>query len=164
MLLIQLLYSRWNDFPFLYICVVLHCKKFSLYMCILYFLLQIQLYLSTYLVYLFKLHKRWSLPCKLVTFVYILFIWSCLVARPSFYYYALILSLVNAVQAVGSMLWYKGLKEQHIGQSGIWYRALIRALLLLVTTQHGHAYYNYLRDHLCANDLLDLLEKFFEVK
>ena len=38
------------------------------------------------------------------------------------------LSLVNVVQAVGSMLWYEGLHEQHIGQSGIWYCALIRVV------------------------------------
>lgn len=72
MFLIQLLYSWWNDFPFLYIRVVLHCKKISLYIVHIVYIIYtssskyvyIQAYLSTYLVYLFKLHKRWSLPCK----------------------------------------------------------------------------------------------------
>ncbi|XP_065910058.1 transmembrane protein adipocyte-associated 1 homolog [Dysidea avara] len=59
-------------------------------------------YLCVFLIYLFRLHQKWSLP-----------------SRASFYYYALFLSLVNAVQAVGSMLWYKGLHEQQLGQSGI---------------------------------------------
>ena len=42
-------------------------------------------------------------------------------AKKSFYRYALFLSLVNMVQAIGSMLWYTAKSQHpHRGNAGIW--------------------------------------------
>ena len=73
-------------------------------------------------------------------------LFGCFLARGSFYYYALILSIFNAVQAVGSMLWYKGLDQQKIGQSGIWYCCAFIGIICChwLPTQHGHTDYYYL--------------------
>ena len=46
-------------------------------------------------------------------------------AKKSFYRYALFLSLVNVVQAVGSMLWFTGKHRPASGHAGIWYIATV---------------------------------------
>lgn len=71
---------------------------------------------------------------------------SCVAARPSFYHYALILSLINAIQAIGSMLWYKGLREQSIGQSGICMVTL--TTIIYETTYVPMTYWIFLRNFL----------------
>ena len=42
-------------------------------------------------------------------------------AKKSFYRYTLVLSVVNTLQAVGSMLWYTGRERRETGSAGIWY-------------------------------------------
>lgn len=60
-------------------------------------------YLTIFMLYLLGFHHRWGLPSK-----------------KSFYRYALFLSLVNLVQAIGSMLWYNaGTHHPHLGNAGI---------------------------------------------
>lgn len=41
-------------------------------------------------------------------------------AKKSFYRYALFLSVVNVVQAIGSFLWYFGRESPRGGNAGIW--------------------------------------------
>jgi hypothetical protein len=60
-------------------------------------------YFLIYLMYLLNLSKRWNFPSK-----------------KSFYRYALVLSFINILQAIGSMLWYTGRNRRAIGSAGIW--------------------------------------------
>ena len=73
--------------------------------------------------YLFNLHIRWDLPSKSVFFFFIIGITIFLlsyIAKKSFYRYALFLSVVNIVQAIGSMFWFNGKEHKHLGNAGIW--------------------------------------------
>ena len=105
---------------------------------------QLQAYFATFVLYMAGLHRRWNLPCKLLLhgstlqgIVYLSALPPSLppspphthicthIAKKSFYRYALFLSLVNVVQAVGSMLWFTGKHRPASGHAGIWYIATV---------------------------------------
>ena len=128
MFFLQLFYPWWNDLFILYISYLL-CCEYCIYNTIVHHwenIAGILRYISSLLV---STTQEIQLTLLVLCQISVYLVVSC-VARESFYYYALILSVINATQAVGSMLWYKGLTEQQIGQSGIWYNicTLIRII------------------------------------
>ena len=76
--------------------------------------------------YLFRLYKRWDLPSK--QRVYFSTLMYCITAKKSFYRYALFLSFVNIIKAIGSMLWFYGTTNQVMGHIGVWYTYNIQIL------------------------------------
>ncbi|CAI8029547.1 Transmembrane protein adipocyte-associated 1 homolog [Geodia barretti] len=91
-------------------------------------------YFLIYLMYLLGLSKRWDFPSK-----------------KSFYRYAMVLSLINILQAIGSMLWYTGRNRRASGSAGICITSLTNFVYL--TTFAPVVYWIFLKNYFRMNKL-----------
>ncbi len=69
-------------------------------------------------------------------------------AKKSFYRYALFLSLVNVTQAIGSFLWFTGKHKPVSGNAGIWYVCVCVRVCRCSLYKHVHV--SSVVDYVCT--------------